>query len=87
MFCLDGDGAVLMHMGAMATIGQQGPGNFKHIIFNNGAHDSVGGQPTEAGNHENFDFCGIARASGYKEVSRGLVTLYQYVKTADLDLC
>ncbi|KAK3743658.1 hypothetical protein RRG08_030780 [Elysia crispata] len=71
VFCLDGDGAVLMHMGAMATIGQQGPSNFKHIIFNNGAHDSVGGQPTEAGNHENFDFCGIARSCGYKEAMVG----------------
>ncbi|GFN96229.1 phosphonopyruvate decarboxylase-like [Plakobranchus ocellatus] len=67
VFCLDGDGAVLMHMGTMATIGQQGPGNLKHIIFNNGAHDSVGGQPTEAGNHDTFDLCSIARACGYRE--------------------
>ena len=46
VFCLDGDGAVIMHMGALAIIGSQKPANFKHIVFNNGAHDSVGGQPT-----------------------------------------
>jgi phosphonopyruvate decarboxylase len=68
IFCLDGDGAVLMHMGTLATIGQQGPENFKHIVFNNGAHDSVGGQPTEAANHDDFDLCSIARGCGYREV-------------------
>ena len=47
IYCLDGDGAAIMHMGAMAAIGQNGPSNLKHILFNNGAHDSVGGQPTE----------------------------------------
>ncbi|KAK6973501.1 phosphonopyruvate decarboxylase-like isoform X1 [Biomphalaria glabrata] len=67
VFCLDGDGALLMHMGTMATIGQQGPENFKHVVFNNGAHDSVGGQPTEAANHDDFDLCAIARGCGYKE--------------------
>ncbi len=46
IFCFDGDGAVIMHMGAMAIIGAQSPRNFVHIVFNNGAHDSVGGQPT-----------------------------------------
>ncbi|CAL1538284.1 unnamed protein product [Lymnaea stagnalis] len=68
VFCLDGDGAVLMHMGTLATIGQQGPPNLKHIVFNNGAHDSVGGQPTEAANHDDFDLCAIAKGCGYKEV-------------------
>uniref|UniRef100_A0A0B6ZR59 2-hydroxyacyl-CoA lyase 2 n=1 Tax=Arion vulgaris TaxID=1028688 RepID=A0A0B6ZR59_9EUPU len=67
IFCLDGDGALLMHMGSLATIGQQGPENFKHICFNNGAHDSVGGQPTEAGNHDDFDLCSIVKGCGYKE--------------------
>ncbi|XP_059175520.1 phosphonopyruvate decarboxylase-like [Physella acuta] len=67
VFCLDGDGALLMHMGSLATVGQQGPANLKHIVFNNGAHDSVGGQPTEAGNHEDFDLCAIAKGCGYKE--------------------
>ena len=45
VFCLDGDGAVLMHMGSMAINGNIKCDNFKHIVFNNGAHDSVGGNP------------------------------------------
>lgn len=61
--CLDGDGAAIMHMGAMAIIGTQKPTNLKHIIINNGAHDSVGGQPT-AGHA--VDLCGVARACGYQ---------------------
>lgn len=67
VFCLDGDGSVIMHMGCMATVGQRAQANFKHIIINNGAHDSVGGQPTEAGNHEGFSFPLIAKGCGYKE--------------------
>ena len=46
VYCLDGDGAVIMHLGSLATIGSMKPTNFVHIVFNNGAHDSVGGQPT-----------------------------------------
>jgi phosphonopyruvate decarboxylase len=61
--CLDGDGAVIMHMGAMAILGSQGPHNFKHIVINNGAHDSVGGQPTAG---FALDVCQIARACGYR---------------------
>jgi len=63
IFCLDGDGSVIMHMGSLAVIGTQGIGNYKHIIFNNGVHDSVGGQPTAG---FEVDFCGIAKANGYK---------------------
>lgn len=66
VICLDGDGAAIMHMGTFATIGQSGMVNFKHILINNGAHDSVGGQPTDAGNHDQFSFTGIAKACGYK---------------------
>jgi phosphonopyruvate decarboxylase len=46
VYCFDGDGALIMHMGAMAIVGNQSPENFIHFVFNNGAHDSVGGQPT-----------------------------------------
>lgn len=60
--CLDGDGAVLMHMGSIAAIGAVKPANLRHIVLNNGAHDSVGGQPTIA---ENLDLHGIAFACGY----------------------
>jgi phosphonopyruvate decarboxylase len=68
VFCLDGDGASIMHMGTMATIGQNGTDNLKHIIINNGAHDSVGGQPTDAGN-PGFSFTKIAQGCGYKETA------------------
>ncbi|KAL8579191.1 hypothetical protein ACOMHN_010775 [Nucella lapillus] len=65
---LDGDGAMLMHMGALSTLGQRAPINFRHIVFNNGAHDSVGGQPTAAGHHDRFSVTGVASACGYREV-------------------
>jgi phosphonopyruvate decarboxylase len=67
VLCLDGDGAVLMHMGGLATIGALGPARFKHVVLNNGAHDSVGGQPTVA---FDIDLCAIARACGYKAALR-----------------
>ena len=65
VLCLDGDGALLMHMGTMCSIGTSGASNLKHIVINNGAHDSVGGQPTAG---FKVDFPAIARASGYKTV-------------------
>ncbi len=67
VYCLDGDGALLMHMGALALNGTLRPMNFKHIVLNNGAHDSVGGQPTVA---LDIDILGIARATGYARVAR-----------------
>ena len=62
--CLDGDGAVLMHMGGLSTIAQLAPKNYLHLVLNNGAHDSVGGQPTVA---FEVDLCGVARACGYRQ--------------------
>lgn len=62
VYCFDGDGALIMHMGALSTIASLKPKNFKHIVFNNFAHDSVGGQPTAA---YNLDIPAIARANGY----------------------
>ncbi len=67
VYCFDGDGAVLMHMGGLATIGTLGPKNYRHLVLNNAAHDSVGGQPTVA---FDVDLCAVARASGYRYVSR-----------------
>ena len=64
VYCLDGDGSIIMHAGSLAIIGQKAPENYKHILFNNGAHDSVGGQPT-AGFEINFPE--LAIASGYKK--------------------
>jgi phosphonopyruvate decarboxylase len=63
--CIDGDGAALMHMGAMATIGSIAPRNLLHIVINNGEHGSTGGQPTIS---RQVDMCGIARACGYEKV-------------------
>ncbi len=62
IWCIDGDGAALMHMGAMAVIGANKPKNLIHIIINNGAHETVGGMPTVAGQ---IDLVAIAKACGY----------------------
>ena len=62
IWCIDGDGAVLMHMGAMAVLGANAPRNMVHIVINNGAHETVGGMPTVAGN---IDLVGVAKACGY----------------------
>jgi phosphonopyruvate decarboxylase len=67
VYCLDGDGAVLMHMGGLATIGTLRPRNYRHVVVNNAAHDSVGGQPTVA---FDVDLCAVARACGYPHVER-----------------
>jgi len=65
VICLDGDGATLMHMGALTTIAAHASPNFKHVLFNNSAHDSVGGQPTSA-SEDMVDYQQIAKACGYK---------------------
>jgi len=62
VWCLDGDGAALMHMGSMAVIGTTGADNLIHVVFNNGAHESVGGMPTAAGKLRLSD---VAHACGY----------------------
>jgi phosphonopyruvate decarboxylase len=67
VYCIDGDGALIMHMGSMAINGASAPANFRHIVLNNAAHDSVGGQPTVAGR---MDIPGVATSSGYKGARR-----------------
>jgi len=62
VFCFDGDGAMLMHMGSLAINASMKCDNFKHIVFNNGAHDSVGGQPTIA---YDIDVLQLAHSVGY----------------------
>ncbi len=64
VICLDGDGSLLMHMGAMPIIGSLRPANLVHVLLNNAAHESVGGQPTVAGG---IDFAAVSRACGYRE--------------------
>ena len=63
VWCIDGDGAMLMHMGSMAVTGTYAPSNLVHIVINNGAHETVGGMPTVAGS---VDAVAIAKACGYK---------------------
>ncbi len=77
IWCVDGDGALLMHMGAMALIGANAPGNLVHIVINNGAHETVGGLPTVA---EKVDLIQIALGCGYEQAVR--VDNYE-----DLDAC
>ncbi len=62
IWCVDGDGAVLMHMGSMAVLGANAPKNVVHVVINNGAHETVGGMPTVAAK---IDLVAIAKACGY----------------------
>ena len=65
VWCIDGDGSFLMHMGSFAVIAQNAPDNFKYILNNNGAHESVGGQPTVG---MDIDIPGVLRAVGFEQV-------------------
>lgn len=65
VWCFDGDGASIMHMGSMAIVANKAPKNYIHIVFNNGAHDSVGGQPTVG---LKINLPAIAEAVGYSHV-------------------
>ena len=62
VWCFDGDGATIMHMGSMAIVASKAPANYVHVVFNNGAHDSVGGQPTVG---LKIDLPAVAKAVGY----------------------
>lgn len=75
VWCLDGDGAALMHMGGMAIIANNDAHNLIHVVLNNGAHDSVGGQPTVG---LSIDIANIASAMGYK---------YTYTAKDKSELC
>ena len=63
VWCFDGDGAAIMHMGSMAIVANKAPKNYVHVVFNNGAHDSVGGQPTVG---LKIGLPAVAEAVGYK---------------------
>lgn len=64
VWCFDGDGACIMHMGGMAIVASKSPKNYVHVVFNNGAHDSVGGQPTVG---LSISLPDVALAVGYKK--------------------
>lgn len=85
VYCLDGDGSFIMHMGAISNIGDLSPKNFCHIVFNNGAHESVGGQATLG---FLLDIPAIAKACGYKTAfvvadSEQLVSIMPRIHTMD----
>ena len=85
IWCFDGDGATIMHMGSMAIVASKEPKNFVHVVFNNGAHDSVGGQPTVG---LKIDLPNIARGVGYKHTfsvstMEDLVQVLEDVKKAE----
>lgn len=63
VWCFDGDGAFLMHLGSLAVIADHAPLSYFHVVFNNGVHDSVGGQPTSIGA---VDVAATAKALGYR---------------------
>ena len=85
VWCFDGDGATIMHMGSMAIVANKAPKNYVHVVFNNGAHDSVGGQPTVG---LKVDLPAVAKALGYKvcfsvETKDCLAELLDIVKVQD----
>lgn len=85
VYCFDGDGAFIMHTGAITNIGKLAPKNYRHIVFNNGAHESVGGQPTLA---FDIDIPSIAKAAGYKEAisvedERQLISALKHISSVD----
>ena len=85
VWCFDGDGAAIMHMGSMAIVANKASKNYFHVVFNNGAHDSVGGQPTVG---LKIDLPAVAKAVGYKnaysvETKEYLAELLEKVKSQD----
>jgi len=85
VYCLDGEGALLMHMGALAVNGEQAGRFFTHIVLNNGAHESVGGQPNSA---RSIDLAQLAMACGFREVytvrdTEGLKAALRRIKAHD----
>lgn len=81
VWCIDGDGAALMHMGAMAVIGANAPRNYVHIVINNESHETVGGMPTVAGK---IDLAKIAEGCGYRKILKASTVeeVAQSVETA-----
>ncbi len=88
VYCIDGDGSFLMHMGAAAVNGTIMRDNFKYILINNGAHESVGGQPTvgfEIDIPKVLYACGfehVYTAMDEKEVEQGMEFLHSHPKAA-----
>lgn len=88
IYCIDGDGALIMHMGGLAVACEKAGDNFKYILINNGCHESVGGQPTIAYKInveeilKGFGFRSVITAKNAEEVAAGLQELKEHGKTA-----
>lgn len=85
VYCIDGDGALLMHMGSLSLIGNKNLKNFYHIVINNGSHESVGGQPTVG---FEIDMPAIAKACGYTHAysvdkTEGVKDILQTIRKLD----
>ena len=78
--CLDGDSACIMHMGAMTMVSKIDTPNFMHIVLNNGAHESVGGQPSAG---HKLDFTKIAEACGYMTVGKPVETEAELIEAVN----
>ena len=77
---LDGDSAAIMHMGAMTMVSKLGAPKFMHVILNNGAHESVGGQPSAG---YLLEFTKIAEACGYTTVGHAVTTEEELIEAID----
>ena len=77
--CLDGDGSAIMHLGGLAVLASQKPQNLIYLLFNNGAHDSVGGQPTAA---SQLDFSQISLGMGFQYYER-VTNIEAFTKVLD----
>lgn len=82
VYVIDGDGAALMHLGNLSSIGASAPKNFTHIILDNGAYDSTGGQATSS---QYVDFVGISKSCGYKSAIKCETSLELQKALLDLD--
>ena len=92
VYCFDGDGSMIMHMGSLTTNGALKCNNLKHIVFNNGSHESVGGQPTTA---HKFNMKDIAKSMGYdyvltvkneKQLKAAILKINKYKGTSFLEI-
>jgi len=82
VIAIDGDGAALMRLGAFATIGRYGPANLRHVLLDNGVHESTGGQATVS---PSVDFAAVAAACGYAAAADGDVDLLDGVLSTRAD--
>ena len=79
VICLDGDGSILMHLGSLSTIAKLNNKKFKHILFNNNCHESVGGQSTYS---ESINFELLTKSMGYKNFRKidNIINLKKKIK-------